>query len=102
MSSPSYSRKVLEEKIKSGKVDINYNALRDALYDFGWAEKDIKKCILRLRPIQCYKSKPHDSCPEAMFDFYRAKNIMEGNDVYTHFYVHPKTKRLVINSFKEL
>jgi len=102
MAQRSYSRKILEEKINAGEVDIRDNALRDAYYCFGWEKEEIEKCILKLKRIHCYKTEPHEKCPEAMVDFYRAENVMEENNVYTHFYIHPETKRLIINSFKEI
>jgi hypothetical protein len=99
---PIYSKTEIRSKIESGLVEIRGNASEDAYSDFGWEQEDIEKCLLKLRPSQCYDSQPHWHCPEASIDFYRAHNIMEGNDVFTHFYVHPTTGKLTINSFKEI
>ncbi|NQU64746.1 MAG: hypothetical protein HQ517_10775 [SAR324 cluster bacterium] len=102
MAKPSYSRKILRQKIESGEVDIRGNALEGAYSCFRWEKEDIEKCLLKLKPMHCYKTVPHWICPDAMMDFYRAENIMEGNDVFTHFYIHPNTERLIISSFKDL
>lgn len=94
-------KKKIKKLVESGKIKIQDNALEDAYFFFGWGKNEIEKCLLKLRPSQCYDTQPHFRCPEVDIDFYRAENIMEGNNIYTHFYVHPITGYLTINSFKE-
>ncbi len=104
MDQPSYPLETVFEMIKSGQVEIKQiPALETALYHFGWERAEIEMCLLRLKPKHFRKTKEHKSFKtKVMMDYYKAKNIMEGNDVYTHFYIHPRTGFLTISSFKEL
>ena len=108
---PHYPLKEVKRLVREGKIDIKPNASQTASDDFGWQKDDIKKCINKLNgrlhndnkdKNHFYKSEPHRYIPHTVMDYYKAVGIMEGNDVYTHFYIHPQSKRLVISSFKEL
>jgi len=108
---PHYALRDVKTLIKTGRIQINSDAASDAFNDFGWRTEDMKKCLLKLndRPHRInsknhyYKTKPHYRFRTGtLMDYYKAINIMEGNDVYTHFYIHPHTGKLVISSFKEL
>ena len=109
---PHYALRDVKALIRTGRIKINPDVITDALNDFGWRAKDIKRCLLKLndRPHRVNSAKNHYYKTEqhyrftasTMMDYYKAKNIMEGNDVYTHLYIHPNTGELVISSFKEL
>jgi len=108
---PHYPVGDVKLHIRSGNVLINPNALQDAMNDFGWDACDIKRCLLKLNgrnrsadPLRnhFHKSEPHRQFPGTMMDYYKAESIMEGNSIYTHFYIHPTMKKLVVSSFKEL
>ena len=95
---PSYPLRDVKALIKEDKVYINPDAAQDAYDDFGWSTKEIKKCISKLndryysdnhRKNHFHKTEPHRKFPNTMVDSYRAVNIMEGSNVYTHFYIHP-------------
>lgn len=108
---PSYPLKDVKALIKENKFRVNSNAAEDAYDEFGWRTNEIKKCILKLNDRyhldnrtenHFHKTEPHHKLPNTMVDSYKAVSIMEGSDVYTHFYIHPNFGNLIINSFKEL
>lgn len=108
---PSYPLKDVKQLIHENHVFINQNAIADAWDDFGWQSDDIKKCLLKLNDKyyshnreknHFHKTDPHNQSPNTMIDYYKAKNIMENNSVYTHFYINAHSGMLIINSFKEL
>ncbi len=108
---PSYPLKGVKALIRANKVRYNNNATIDAYNDFGWKTKEIKKCLLKLndkyhldnlKNNHFYKSEPHNIYTDTMVDIYKAINIMDGFNVYIHFYIHPNFGNLIINSFKEL
>lgn len=101
-------KKLLREP---NSVSINPNAVSDAWDDFGWRPEEIKKCLLKLNDKDhslnkeenhFYKTARHHKIRNAMVDVYKAKNIMEGADVYTHIYIHPTSGMLIVNSFHKL
>lgn len=108
---PQYPLKVVKELLKNGHYYINPDAQQDAKDDFNWGPMDIKKCLLKLNARyflidreknHFFKSAPHRHFPGTMMDYYKAKKIMQGFSVYTHFYIHPSDGTLTISSFKEL
>jgi hypothetical protein len=108
---PHYPIKDVKQLIRLDQIHINPNALATALNDFGWGPAEIKKCLLKLnsRPHRIdrdknhfHKSEPHWHIPNTVMDYYKAKKIMQGSDIYTHFYIHPQSGKLVVSSFKEL
>lgn len=99
---PSHPLKTVRSRILSGDVRINADILQDAWDDFGWDAEDIKNCLLRLKEKHCYNTAEHRNFPGTMIDFYRARNIMNGEDVYTHFYIIKGETKLIVNSFHEL
>ena len=72
--------------------------------DFGWAEKDVLEALKNLDPSQCYKNEIHGLSRKraeyrnVYYDYYRAKKLFRGEDVYTHFYVYKG--ELIINGLK--
>jgi len=106
-----YPLKRVKELLKSGHYKINGSALDSAENDFNWGSAEIKKCLLKLnsrhyvadkRKNHYYKTECHTQFPNTKMGYYKAEKIMEGFDIYTHFYIHPSNDILVISSFKEL
>lgn len=108
---PSYPLQTVKTLLKGNNYQINTNASDDALDDFNWGPQQIVQCLLKLnsrhyiknpQKNHFYKTEDHRRYPHTKMDYYKAQNIMEGFDVYTHFYISPSTGKLVISSFKEL
>ena len=108
---PHYPLKNIKQLIKSNQIVIKPNALETAYNDFGWRPTEIKKCLAKLNcrsytadsnRNHFYKSEPHRGLPHTVMDYYKAVNILHGFDIYTHFYIHPQSGKLVVSSFKEL
>ena len=87
------------QKINNGQVLINYNAERDAYQQFGWGLPDIKDAYRKLRPKHFHKTDVSQYKAGVALDFYKA--TINGEKIYTHFYINDKSKFLVINSFHE-
>jgi hypothetical protein len=87
------------QKINSGQVKIRSNALRDAYQKFGWGLSDIKDAYRKLQPKHFHKTDVSKYLAGVALDFYKA--TINGENIYTHFYINDKSKLLVINSFKE-
>ena len=108
---PYYPLKTVKKLLRKGQFKIQPNATASALDDFGWRSRDIVKCLLKLNDRDhridreknhFYKSEPHWHIPNTMMDYYKAKNIMDGFDIYTHFYMRNGNVFLIVSSFKEL
>jgi len=99
---PSYDLKIVKNCIATGDVQINGNALQSAYDDFNWELEDIKKCLLKLTPNHFHKTEPYCGFPNTMMDYYKARNIMDGESIYTHFYFRDGETTLIVSSFKEL
>lgn len=109
--SPHYPLQRVKQLLKEGRFLIRDNAIQSALDDFGWDADGIVRCLRMLndRPYRAdrnrnhfYKTEQHTRIPNTKMDYYRAKGIMDGINLYTHFYIHPETGYLIISSFKEL
>lgn len=87
------------QKINNGQVLIKPNATTDAFQLFGWGLSDIKDAYRKLLPNHFYKTNVSKSKAGAVLDFYKA--TINGEKIYTHFYIDDKSKFLVINSFHE-
>lgn len=108
---PSYPLELVKRKLKSGEYLITFNALQTAWKDFAWETEDIVNCLLKLND-KYYEDDPENNhfykadrnlrVSKRAMDFYKAKQIMEGRDVYTHLYIHEETGQVIISSFKEL
>jgi hypothetical protein len=97
---------------KAQVVRFEGQSLDCANRDFGWGVNDILKCIGKLNGRlhnldternHYYKTTPVYGRPDGMhleMDYYKAKNVMQGFSVYTHFCIEDGT--LVISSFKRL
>jgi hypothetical protein len=79
--------------------------------DFGWEIEDIVTCLLKLndkyhddnpQKNHFYKADRNLRVSKKAMDFYKAKQIMEERDVYTHLYLNEETGKVIISSFKEL
>jgi len=94
-----YSLTEVVQKINNGQVLIKPNAARDAFQLFGWGLSDIKDVYRKLQPRHFYKTDPSKAKAGVPLDFYKA--TINGERIYTHFYINDKSNLLVINSFKE-
>ncbi|MEK7485404.1 MAG: type II toxin-antitoxin system MqsR family toxin [Planctomycetota bacterium] len=108
---PSYPLELVQTKLKNGEYLITSNALQTAWNDFGWEIKDIVDCLLKLNnkyheddpeKNHFYKADRNLRVSKRAMDFYKAKQIMEERDVYTHLYINEETGKVIISSFKEL
>ena len=108
---PSYPLKDVKALIRADDVLIGRDAIRYAFNDFGWNASEIKKYLLRLndnyyndnpKKNHFYKTVPHNKIPNTMMDYYKAQQISNGINLYTHFYIRPGDGKLIINSFKEI
>ena len=87
------------QKINSGQVIINRNAQEDAYRLFGWGLPDIKDAYRKLQPKHFHKTDVSIYKAGLALDFYKA--TINGEKIYTHFYINDKSQFLVINSFHE-
>jgi|WetSurMetagenome_2_1015567.scaffolds.fasta_scaffold285638_2 hypothetical protein len=94
---PSYNLEDVKRKITAKKVLINQNARQSAFDDFGWEWKDIVDVYSKLQPRHFYKTDQSLFKFPIWIDVYKAH--LNGEDVYTHFYVDDESGNLVINSF---
>lgn len=108
---PYYPLDEVQEKIRYGHFEIKPNALDDAWDIFRWGPDDIKRCLLKLNDRDFaidnnknhfYKTEAHRRIPHTMMDYYKAKNIMNGESIYTHLYVQNCDGKVIISSFHEL
>lgn len=98
-----YSLADVNCKIESGQVTIRGNAERCALQDFGWTTNDIIDAYKKLSPKYFWKNMPSENLNIAhrvILDVY--KGYINGEYIYTHFYIGGALGRLVIDSFKRL
>jgi len=110
-SSPHYPLAGVKAKIKAGEFEIKPNGLDGASNDFGWGPEEIKKCLLKLNDKDhaadkqnnhYYKKEQHRHLPHTVIDYYKARNIMDGENVYIHLYIRNSDQKVIINSFHEL
>ena len=110
---PTYPINAVKDLLKNNNFRVNIDVLQDAYDDFGWEQAEIVKCLLKLNDKyhrndpsknHFYKTEQHTQFvnTNTMMDYYKIENGLEGNRVYTHFYVHPDSGKLIISSFKEL
>ncbi len=96
---PFNSLQDVKKMLRNGNYRVNGNALQSAWDDFLWGNKDIARALMNLDESMCYKSEKHHSLSPSVVDYYRADGLMDGEDVYTHFYV--REGKVIISSFKE-
>ena len=108
---PFYPLNEIQEKIRDGHFEIKPNALEDAWDLFKWGPSKIKQCLLKLNDKDYaadnnknhfYKQEAHRRIPHTMMDYYKARNVMDGENVYIHFYVQSGDGKVIISSFHEL
>jgi len=87
------------QKINNGQVIIRSNAEDDAYQQFGWGLSDITNAYRKLRPKHFHNTGVSEYIPGVVIDAYKA--TINGEKIYTHFYINDETKYLIINSFKE-
>lgn len=93
-----YELSEVVQKINSGQFLIKENAILYALQDFGWGISDIMNAYRMLKPKHFYKTDDSKAKPGLVIDVYKAH--LNGEDIYTHFYIDDSENKLVINSFK--
>lgn len=94
-----YSLSEVITKINNGQVLIRPDAIRDAFQQFGWEISDIKNAFRKLKPKHFHKTDGSKIKPGVALDFYKAN--INGENIYTHFYIDDSSKKLIINSFHE-
>lgn len=105
--------KRIRQRVNANDINIHPNALQDARDDFKWCRDEIKKCLLRLndkyyfedkQKHHYYNTKAHLRYPKenTFYDYYRAHQLLEGENVYTHFYVRENQNTVIIDSFKDI
>lgn len=88
------------QKINDGQVIIRRNALEDAYNQFGWESPDILSAYKKLKnPLHFHKTDASRYIPGVAIDIYKA--TINGESIYTHFYIDDTSNKLIINSFKE-
>jgi len=87
------------QKINDGQILIRPDALRDAYQQFGWESSDILNAYMKLKPKHFHKTAGSKHILGVAIDTYRA--TINGENIYTHFYINDKSKFLIINSFHE-
>jgi hypothetical protein len=101
----------VKAKIRSGEVFLRGNAIIAAKKDFNWGARDIERCLLKLNDRShladpdrnhFYKTEEHSRFPHTNMDYYKARRVMEGESVYTHFYVKYDHSQVVVSSFHQL
>jgi hypothetical protein len=95
-----YELSEVKEKISNGQVYITKRAQDNAMADFGWGVEDIKKAYLELKTSHFYKNGDAKWNRMIVYDIYKAH--INGEDIYTHFFIDDKENVLVIDSFKKL
>ena len=108
---PTYSLKLVKEKVRNNEWKPSDDALNDAWSDFGWDVSDMAKVLLKLNPRDhdlnrqrnhFYKSDTFNDQNHLLLDFYKARNIKDGENVYIHLYIRAEDNKVIVNSFKEL
>ena len=94
-----YQLSAVVQKINNGQLLIKPNAKKDAYQKFGWGLSDIKDAYRKLQPKHFHKTDASKSKAGVALDIYKA--TINGENIYTHFYINDKSKFLVINSFHE-
>ncbi|MFC1943072.1 type II toxin-antitoxin system MqsR family toxin [Chloroflexota bacterium] len=97
-STSYYKLSEVAQRINSGQWLIRSNAIRDAYQEFGWGISDIINAYKMLKPTHFYKTDGSKAKPGSVIDIYKAR--LNGEDVYTHFYIDDSFGKLIINSFK--
>lgn len=97
-----YPLSTVKALLRSEDYEIRSNAQDSARLDFGWLPEDVVKCLLKLTPAHFYKTDDHAHLHGVKVDVYKARGIMQGENVYTHFHIHPVRNILIIASFKQI
>jgi anaerobic selenocysteine-containing dehydrogenase len=103
----------VRQRVNFDDIYIDPDALQEARDDFKWCRDEIKKCLLKLNDKyyfenktknHYYNSKPHKKYPtgKTFYDYYRAYQLLDGENVYTHFFIREQSTTVTIDSFKDL
>ena len=98
-----YNLTDIRKKIDDGDYFINHDVTRSAFQDFGWGAPEIKGALRKLKDehhIQTapYRNRRSQIIPGVMVGYYEGH--INGEDIYTHFYVD-RSGKLIVNSFKK-
>ena len=98
--------------LKTENYKFSGKSLETAEEDFGWGPDDIINCLKKLNgrhyvddPVHnhYFKTDPHHTDRKiTKMDIYKAREIMEGFSIYTHFCIDPSDDFLDISSFHKL
>lgn len=99
-NTPAFSLDEVKEKIRARKYVITGKALVDAKKWFEWGEREICECLLKLEKKHFKKSMLYRARVPLRTDYYEAKRIHEGEDIFTHFCIDDNGI-LEITSFKQ-
>jgi hypothetical protein len=95
-----YQLSEVRQKIAAGDVMVHPNAIRCAFQDFGLGIEGILNVYRKLQPRHFFKkANSRIKKPTVVIDYYKAS--IDGEDIYTHFYIDDTNGKLVINSFKK-
>ena len=96
---PFHDLTYVKHSIRRGEYDIREDVSDKAFEAFGWDDEDVKRAILGLKSEDFQASRQSLHIPGAMVDSYTGLGRQEEN-YYIHFYIHPDTGRVIINSCK--
>jgi isocitrate dehydrogenase len=96
----AYALAEVRSKIAGRQVLIRSDVLKEAWRDFGWGYSEILDAYTKLKPKDFYKTEKSLFVTDVSLDFYKAR--INGEDIYTHFYIAKTENKLVINSFHKL
>ena len=88
-------------KVAQGKIYFTRNALARAFDDFGWGSGDICNALSKLQPKHFDKTSRFEKNISMELDYYKASGI-NGENIFTHFYIDDEAGLLIINSFHAL
>jgi hypothetical protein len=92
-----YSLDRVVQKINDRQLWINEDVQEDARIQFGWRISDIKNAYRKLQPKHFVRSAMSEKLFGVVLDYYIA--IIDGEKIFTHFYIDNETDLLIINSF---
>lgn len=75
----------VKNKLRNGEYYITDKAQENAKKWFEWDEQDIIDCFFKLEKKHFVKKIDYRSRPPLKTDYYRADNIHNGENIFTHF-----------------
>lgn len=111
-NTPAFPLREVKRLAREKRIRFEGVSAQTALNDFGWGPEEIIACLQKLNcrffildpeRNHFHKSEPHRDrlkTDQLSMDYYKAKQIMDGYSIYTHFYI--ENSELRISSFKRL